>query len=114
MLFSAKQGFGYDENINFSDIHLDARFCLNWAALQSGGDIDRWQQFQFIGQVFKASHALTFAQTYYSKPKHHKGIRDWNYALKVALGDAVYTNPKDWGLHGYPEKQIATNIIYIG
>lgn len=114
VLFSSQNLMGYDEQINFSDAHLDARFCMNWSALRSkDGDLGNQYFFKFIGQVFKGDHELTFVKTHHLD-KHHKGLVVWNSTIKIGNGTALYENEENWGFVNEPQTELCQGVWYIG
>jgi hypothetical protein len=113
VLFSSRHLVGYDERINFSDAHVDGRFCTNWSALRTGGDPYNWRLFKFIGDVFKADHPLIFAKTQHLSD-HPKGFTDWDSGVRICAPPALYRNDESWGLVRYPETQLCDGVWYIG
>lgn len=113
LLFSSQNLLGFDETVNFSDVYVDGRFCYNWSALRSRGDLDNWHFFRFIGQVFKADHELTFVRTQHLE-NHSKGSKNWNNRFKSCKGVALYTNGDKWGMIEEPETEICEGVWYIG
>ncbi|MBN2272084.1 MAG: hypothetical protein JXN61_15830 [Sedimentisphaerales bacterium] len=97
-------GFGYDESITFSDVHVDGRFLLNWEIKSGVKDLSC---FRFIGSVFKEDHPLTFKNTLNNKVNNHKGAMEWNKPLP-------YTTPANWGLADSEISELRPNIWHIG
>ncbi len=113
LLFSSQNLLGFDETVNFSDVHVDGRFCYNWSALRSRGDLGNWHFFRFIGQVFKADHELTFVKTQHLE-NLPRGFKNWNSRFKTCKGMALYRNSQKWGMIEEPETEIREGVWYIG
>ncbi|MBI4394952.1 MAG: hypothetical protein HY583_02030 [Candidatus Omnitrophica bacterium] len=113
LLFSSKHRVGFDEGIKFSDVHVDSRFCYNWSAMMSSGNIWNHRFFKLVGRVFKADHPLTFAKAG-QKELYPKGLTDWACFLKTSEGEALYENEEKWGLMGEPERLLTENVWFIG
>jgi hypothetical protein len=113
LLFSSESLLGFDEQVNFSDVYTDARFCHNWSATRSGGDCYNWHFFKSIGRVFKADHELMFVKTKQLE-NHPKGMAEWNTRFKASMGSSLYSNDKGWGLIEEPQTQICEGVWYIG
>lgn len=96
--------FGYDENITFSDVHVDGRFLKNWKIRSRVKDLSC---FKFIGNVFKEDHPLTFRNTQKNKTSNHKGLVKWHKSFP-------YESTTNWGLIDNKIKELQPNVWYIG
>lgn len=104
MLASLQEYPGYDERITDTNRHVDGHLCWNWTEHLGNS-------FEFIGKVYKADHPLVLSKERRKEFIPHKGRK------RSQLG-IIYTKPYDntpeWGLPGYPEKEIGNNMWRIG
>lgn len=112
LLFSAKHRKGFDEAINFSDIHGDGRFVRDWIQRRGGKRFEK-QYWKCIGTVFKADHPRIYRRTA-GTVGHHRGLEGWNPKAKTCKQKGLYRNPPNWGLWGEVQELIAERIWYIG
>lgn len=112
LLFSAEYRKGFDEAINYSDIHGDGRFVRDWVQRRGGKKFDR-RFWKCIGTVFKCDHPYIYRRTH-GQRNHHRGLEGWNSQKKTCKQRGLYRNPESWGLWNEPQQQIAERIWYIG
>jgi len=109
LLFPIQRRFGFDEAINYTEIHCDGRFCENWSAIMSNGQLGNTKVFRFIGDIFKADHPLTYFHLAGTQPRLEK----WDYRERTCDGPALYENKLDWGLRDAKQHDVAERIWYL-
>jgi hypothetical protein len=112
LLFNAEYRKGFDEAINFSDIHGDGRFVRDWVRKRGGNGFDS-RFWKCVGTVFKCDHPKIYRRTH-GQRNHHRGLEGWNSKEKTCKRKGLYRNPESWGLWNEPQELIAERIWHIG
>lgn len=108
--------FGYDEEIDLCDIHMDSRFMENFRLSRPPAQrSDPRRCFEFIGTVFKADHPGIYART---SGTGRNAFADWPYLdglpyTGAATSAGAGESSRDWGLADCAERELAPNVRQV-